>query len=121
MKATAPSSADQRRASRGVAVIAIAGMLAPWIAGCQSSCPTAQEDGALVADGPGLSIREPAGETNAVAWPFGYSVREGNGPRELVDLFGNVKAREGDHVQVTGALGPDDIWHVCGEIQVVPS
>jgi hypothetical protein len=38
----------------------------------------------------------------------------------LVDLVGQVKAREGDRVEVGGGFGPDDIFHACGEITAEP-
>ena len=98
------------------AVLAILGALN---AGCSMSCPTALAEGVLVADANSLVLRATTGGTNAIAWDSGTWVREDGGKLALVDWLGGVKAREGDHIQVAGGVGTDDIFHACGPIAVV--
>jgi len=94
-------------------------LLAPvTTAGC--GCPTALLSGVLVAEDSDLAIKEDAGGfVRPVRWPFGYGVRNDQQGLVLTDLFGNVKAREDDHVKLQGGeVSSDGPWGVCGEIQV---
>jgi hypothetical protein len=96
------------------------------IAGTQTTavacggCPGALLPGVLVAQGSELAIKEDAaGFIRPIRWPFGYSVRPDSNGLVLTDLFGNVKAREGDQVGLPGGeTSSDGPWGVCGEIQI---
>jgi hypothetical protein len=100
-------------------VIAVMAILGAFNAGCAVSCPTALAEGVLVAEGTSLVLRATTGETNPIAWDSGTSVRVDNGKLTLVDWLGGIKARDGDHIQVAGGVGTDDIFHACGPIAVV--
>jgi hypothetical protein len=102
-----------------VVAILLLAIAAPISAGCVS-CPTALADGVLVSDGKTLVLQAPTGETSPIAWPAGYRVEQRGGKLAVVDFLGNVKAREGDHIQVGGGVGTDNVFHACGEIVVVP-
>jgi hypothetical protein len=84
-----------------------------------AGCAAALLPGVLVAQGSELAIKEDtAGFIRPIRWPFGYSVRPDSNGLVLTDLFGNVKAREGDHVGLPGGeTSSDGPWGVCGEIQ----
>ena len=88
-------------------------------AGC-SGCAAALIPGVLVAQGSELALKEDAtGVIRPIRWPFGYDIRAGDAGLVLTDLLGNVKAREGDHVQLPGGeLSSDGPWGVCGELKV---
>jgi hypothetical protein len=88
------------------------------VAGCEMGCPTALAEGVLVAIGQDLVLRATTGETNAIAWPSGYSVRQESGRLVLADRFGTVKARDGDRIGVAGGVGVDNVFHGCGDIWV---
>ena len=88
------------------------------VAGCETGCSTALAEGTLVARGKDLVLQATTGETNAVAWPSGYGVREDSGSLVLVDRFGSVKAREGDRIGVAGGVGVDNVFHGCGDVAV---
>ncbi len=100
-------------------VIALAAVV-PAAGGCQLGCQTGLSEGVLVADDGGLGIRAD-GILTRVVWPFGYTIRMEGATRTLVDLGGTIKAREGDHVAVTGGLGTDGFLHACDDIAVTPS
>ena len=99
--------------------MAAVALLAPAAAAC-TGCPTALADGVLVGEGKTLVLRATTGETSRIVWPTGYSIREDSGKLLLVDWLGSVKAREGDHIQATGGLGSDDLFHACTDVIVVP-
>jgi hypothetical protein len=104
---------------RAFMIAAMLAVSAVWsVAGCEMACPTALAEGVLVADGENLVLRAATGETNAIAWPSGYSVRQENGRLVLTDRFGTVKAREGDRIGVGGGVGVDDVFHGCGDVWV---
>jgi hypothetical protein len=88
------------------------------VAGCEMACPTALAEGVLVADGQNLVLRATTGETNAIVWPSGYSVRQESGRLALTDRFGTVKARDGDRIGVGGGIGVDNVFHGCGDVWV---
>ncbi len=100
-------------------VVAALAVLGAFNAGCQVSCATALADGVLVNDGKTLVLQFQTGENGPIVWPDGYRVQEDNGKLALVDWLGGVKAREGDHIQVAGGVGTDDVFHACGPIAVV--
>ena len=94
---------------------------AMWTPGaCALGCRDALLGGVLVADGEELVLREPYGFVRSVTWPWGYSVRSDAGRLHVTDIFGTVKAAEGDSVELPGgeAFG-DGPWEVCGETRVV--
>jgi hypothetical protein len=99
--------------------IALVALVIPATAGC-ISCQTALAEGVLAAEGDTLVLHASTGDTNRVVWPTGYRVQQDGGKRVLVDWLGNVKAREGDHVQAGGGLGTDDRFHACTDVVVVP-
>jgi hypothetical protein len=96
----------------------LAASAAGSVAGCEMACPTALAEGVLVPNGHELVLRATTGETNAIAWPSGYRVREESGRLVLADRFGTVKAREGDRIGVGGGVGVDDVFHGCGDVWV---
>lgn len=55
-----------------------------------------------------------------VRWPFGYSVRSDGERLVVTDLFGVIKAREGDHVRLGGGMvgSPEEAFGVCGDFEV---
>ena len=110
----------QRGARRSLVAIAFVTTLVLFADGCQSGCQTGLQDGVLVAGGTGLSVRAADGVTSTIDWPPGYLIRN-DGGWVLVDPSGGIKAREGDHIQVAGGLGPDGVWHACGDISVMPT
>ncbi len=83
-------------------------------------CPAALLPGVLVAQGSELAIQEDTGGfLRPIEWPLGYSVRSDSNGLVLTDIFGTVKAREGDHVSLPGGeTSSDGPWGVCGEVQV---
>jgi len=104
---------------RTLVVSAVLALLGVFNAGCQLSCATAMADGVLVNDGKTLVLQFQAGQTGPIVWPDGYRVQQEGGKLALVDWLGSVKAREGDHIQVAGGVGTDDVFHACGPIAVV--
>jgi hypothetical protein len=118
--AASGASNHQRGANRSLLAIVFVTTLVLLIGGCQSGCLTGLQDGVLVSGGTGLSVRAPNGVTSTIDWPPGYVVRN-DGGWVLVDPSGSIKAREGDHIQVAGGLGPDGVWHACGDITVLPT
>jgi hypothetical protein len=99
-----------------IALLAIVTLLST---GCMA-CPTAFADGVLVDAGETLVLQAQSGEKNRIVWASGYRVEERSGKLVLVDWLGGVKARQGDHIQVGGGVGTDDLFHACGDIVVVP-
>ena len=93
--------------------------LAMSVAGC--GCPTALLPGVLVAIDGDLAMREDAGGfMRQVRWPFGYRVEARGAQLVLLDPFGGMPAREGDHVALPGGeTESDGPWGVCGEIEVL--
>ena len=92
--------------------------------GCAiSGCPAALLTGTLARAGAELVVVQ-ADATSAqrhLQWSGGYSVQEVDGRLVVKDVVGSVKAREADVVALGGGLRPDDVWVVCGSVDVVPS
>lgn len=107
-----------RRFRAATLTVALLASLTMTVAGC--GCPAALLPGVLVAQGSELAIREdPSGFLRPVRWPFGYGTRQDADGLVLTDLFGNIKAREGDHVSLPGGeTSSDGPWGVCGELVV---
>jgi hypothetical protein len=90
------------------------------LVGCDVSCPAALLEGVLIRHGETLVVEMADGTDTNVRWPFGYHVG-GDGDRlVLMDLFGSVKAREGDVVHLGGGMvQPDEAaFGVCGPFTV---
>ena len=104
------------------AALALLLVALPWsLAGCVG-CPAALLEGDLVRDGATLVVRAENGDTTAVRWPFGYSVRADGDSLVVTDLFGAIKAREGDHVRLGGGMvgEAEEAFGVCGDYEVEP-
>jgi hypothetical protein len=95
-------------------------LLLPGTAACLG-CPAALLDGTLAARDGELVVVTPDAPPVHLEWPFGYSVREVDGRLSAVDLFGTVKAAEGDMVRVGGGMGADGTWSACGDLEVIPA
>lgn len=85
------------------------------------ACEAAHIGGVLTPDptyGLGLSF---GGAVHGVIWPFGYSARHEPGGVVLIDRSGQIVAREGDHIGMTG-VKVDGTSYPCFEpnIEVVP-
>ena len=107
-----------RAASVALALVAL-----PWsLAGCVG-CPAALLEGDLVREGATLVVETGSGDTTAVQWPFGYGVREDGDSLVVTDLFGAIKAREGDHVRLGGGMvgENEEAFGVCGDYEVEPA
>lgn len=91
------------------------------LVGCQGrptleavACPAALIEGVLVGQGEELLLGE-----ERVVWPDGVRVWRVGESLALVGFFGQVIAREGDHISMGGGYHPDDdLFHGCGEIRV---
>jgi hypothetical protein len=75
----------------------------------------AQESGTLVVAGVDGAPSE------RIIWPFGYGVREDGEKLVLTDLFGAVKAREGNVVRLGGGETESGTFKVCGQLEVDPA
>ena len=108
----------RRAAALVLALLAVPASLA----GCVG-CPAALLEGDLVPEGSTLVVRTASGDTTAVRWPFGHGVKASGGQLVVTDLFGAVKAREGDHVRLGGGMVGEDeeAFGVCGDFEVEPS
>ena len=91
------------------------------LAGC--GCPTALLEGVLVRDGDALVVDSGGGQTTPVRWPAGYGVQAKGDRLVVTDLFGSVKAREGDRVHLGGGqvTAGDETFGVCGDFTVDPA
>jgi hypothetical protein len=87
-------------------------------AGCTLSCPAALATGVLTASGAELVLAGETGDTQVVAWPDGYGVRQDGDRLVLTNRFGFVMAREGDRIDMGGGVGADDVFQGCGDIVV---
>lgn len=107
-----------RAVALAVAILALPGSLA----GCVG-CPAALLEGDLVREGSTLVVQAENGATTAVQWPFGYSITSKGDLLVVTDLFGAVKAREGDHVRLGGGMvgENEEAFGVCGDYEVEPS
>ena len=79
-------------------------------------------EGALVRDGSTLAVVDNVGNITPVRWPFGYAVRADGDRLVVTDVFGAIKAREGDQVRLGGGMVPPDeeAFGVCGDVTVDP-
>ena len=87
-------------------------------AGCTMGCPTALAFGTVAASGEDLVLEDDTGAQHPVVWPDGYSVRRDGDALVLTDRFGTVKARPGEHIEMGGGVGTDDLFHGCGDVVV---
>jgi hypothetical protein len=109
------------RLPRFVAGLLVVVALTPATAAC-TGCPTTLLVGTLAEQGQDLvAIHVGGGSPEHLAWPFGFSVQRRNGVLVVTDLFGAVKARAGDTVELGGGERGDGTWSVCGEINVGPA
>ena len=84
-------------------------------------CPMALLEGRLVPHPDfGVAVQgDPNFAPAVVVWPHGWTARDADGVRELLDADGNLVAREGDFVSAGGgAYPPRDWFHTCGPIEV---
>ena len=89
--------------------------------GC-GGCPAALLVGELAEDAGALVvIGAEGGPSERIIWPFGYGVRDDGGELVLTDLFGAVKAREGDTVRLGGGETESGTFKVCGQLDVDPA
>jgi hypothetical protein len=104
---------------RAIVAVAISLLLSVSVTGCANSCPGSLLEGTLVAaDGELVVERDLAGVAIHVEWPFGLGVRDDGGDLVLSDVFGSVKAREGDVVKIGGSSTTDGTWIACGDVTV---
>ncbi len=112
------------------ALLALAGIL--MTSGCEvvlsippAGCPAALLEGTLVRDGEdGLAVHQADVDVAyPVAWPGGWSIRETDGVRHLVDAVGRQVGREGDRFSAGGGFspGPDEVFQPCGGIEITPA
>lgn len=103
---------------RGLLVAVLLGALGSTSAACAGGCPAALLPGTLVAHGTELWIRDDVvGFERPIRWPSGFGVRSESDVLVVTDLFGGVKAREGDHVALPGGgIASDGPWGVCGDM-----
>jgi len=93
-----------------------------WFFTNTGGCPAALDTGTLVAVGDELALSEDGGlDARPIQWPWGFVTRRLNDGRLAVtDLLGNVKAAEGDHVQLPGGERfSDGPWGVCGDMDTL--
>lgn len=106
--------------SRRFPTVAAALLAAVIATGCTTGCPAALLEGTLVAtpDGELLVKQDVSGTLWPVEWPGGYRVsRLDDGRLAVVDLFGGVKAAEGDRVGIGGGTdASDEVWMACGNM-----
>lgn len=87
-------------------------------AACET-CQTALAFGILAERDGTLGLRpEAGGEVSPITFPRGLSVQTRDGRLVVTDIFGNVKAREGDYVEMGGGGGADGVFHGCGSFTV---
>jgi hypothetical protein len=99
-------------------------LLAVASGGCAfGGCPTALLSGTLARAGADLVVVQADVTTppQHLQWSGGYSVADRDGRLVVEDVFGSVKAAEGDAVALGGGLRPDDVWVVCSFVDVAPS
>lgn len=105
-------------------------VLAVALAGCTVSLRTAPDpppgpivecnlaliSGVLIQEAAsGLGLRDGAGNVRGVVWPFGYSAGREFLHVVLIDRAGQIVAREGDRVEMTGGYGNGDIAYPCSD------
>ena len=109
-----------RRAALAVALV-LAGALATTACGAQA-CPAALLSGVLQEQAGELVVVGDGGAPpTRVKWPAGDGVRRVDGVLVVTDIFGNVKARDGDIVRLGGGEDQNHVWVVCGMFEVGPA
>lgn len=85
-------------------------------------CPTALARGRLARHpDSGLGLEGQNGTVTPISWPYGYTARAQAEGTVLLGAAGVVQAREGDIVEAGGGLNLDDVFQVCGGVQIVAS
>jgi len=93
-------------------------VLAPGAAGCVG-CATGLYEGVLTEQaGDLVMVPEGGGRVERVKWPPGYGVHKDGVTLVIADIFGSVKAREGDFVHLEGGELEDGLWGACGTFEV---
>jgi hypothetical protein len=88
-----------------------------------TACPAALLTGDLVRDGEELVVVNSSGASapaEHVRWPAGHRVENRDGRLVVVDLFGTVKAGEGDWIRLGGGETESGTWGVCGLLEADP-
>ena len=90
------------------------------LGGCGTGCPAALLEGVLVRDDATLVVHADDGVETPVQWPGGYSIGTDGVLLVVKDLFGSIKAREGDRVHLGGGMvgDPQTAFGVCGDFTV---
>ena len=89
-------------------------------------CPAALLEGTLFTDPNGnlLVKQDVNGELWSVKWPDGYSEQTVNGRVVVTDVFGGIKAGDGDRVGIGGGVEvetPNEKrWGACGNMDSLP-
>jgi hypothetical protein len=109
-----------RRRSLGFVLLFVLA-ITPGAAGC-GGCPAALSEGVLTEQSGDLVVAPPGGgRPERVIWPAGLGVREDGDTLVVSDIFGSVKAREGDFVRLGGGEAEDGVWRTCGMFEVGPT
>ena len=109
-----------RRLRSASLALLLAGAAGTTTSGC--GCPPALLIGELAAESGTLVVAgADGGPSERIIWPFGFGVRDDGGQLVLTDLFGVVKAREGDTVRLGGGEIESGTFKVCGELEVDPA
>ena len=88
-------------------------------------CPGALLEGTMFSDPNGNIVvkQDVNGEIWSVRWPAGYSVRTVNGRVVVTDIFGGIKAGDGDRVAIGGGVdvetGDEKRWGACGNMDAL--
>jgi hypothetical protein len=95
----------------------------PQPAGPNSGCPAALLTGTLVAHREwGIAAMAGSGQVERIVWPNGYYGLEIDGRVALLNESNRVVALVGDRIEAGGGYAPygtDDLFHVCGSLEVV--
>ncbi len=105
-----------------VACLAFAGLVVVN-SGATLGCPAALLTGTLAREGDDLVVDTGDGLNPAVGvkWSLPYHVDEVGDVLVIRDLFGSVRAREGDHIQLGGGVTEGGLWGQCGLFAVDPA
>ncbi len=78
-------------------------------------CPLARASGTLVTDAESGTAIVVGTERRPVIWPYGFSARKAASVVEVLDAEGDVVARTGESVGLSGGLITGDTrWTTCG-------